>query len=149
MAFNILESSVDRVGEAREKMPKQSVSEPQAWRTGESADEKTPSFSKNETDIQIIHLELLWNLTRVFAKLESGQIASQMTLISEKTRDSTQISKSNVKSSKSQGTSWTDDMARRYKKMPLTRALLLMHTTLVQDTKNENLGKNLQVKKHE
>ena len=114
---------------------------------GQESSEKPWSSSKNDVDIQIIHLELLFNLTRMLAKLEHGPSVSWMTLASgEKTKSSSTISRSQGKNSKSQDTSWVEDLIKKYNKLPLTRALLLMHTTQIQDTSKETAQQNLQVR---
>ena len=114
---------------------------------GQESNERPWNGSKNDVDIQIIHLELLFNLTRMLAKLERGPSVSWMTLASgEKTKSSSTISRSQVKNSKSHDTSWVQDLIKRYNKLPLTRALLLMHTTQIQDTSKETAQQNLQVR---
>ena len=129
MAFNILESSVERVSEARNKMAKLYGSEP------------------FHMDIQIIHMELLFNLTRVLTKLESGKVTSEMIINLDKTKSSSTISRSELKNIKpTQDTSWTADIVKRYNKLPLTRAFLLMHKTQTEETTKETEQRNLQVR---
>jgi hypothetical protein len=112
----------------------------------QEGDDKASDCSKNNIDIEIIHLELLFNLMRILAKLETGRISSEISLNPEKEKSSPALRQSQAKNSKSQDTSWAVDiMVKRYNKLPITRALLLMHTTQIQESTSETAQRNLKV----
>lgn len=69
-----------------------------------------------------------------------------MTLGVGKTSSFSTAHKSHVANSKIQYTPWTAEIVKKYNKLPLTRAFLLMHKTQIQGTSREGAQQNLQVK---
>lgn len=105
---------------------------------------KRSGFSKNDMDLQILKMELLFNMMRLLSKLVSGRYHSAMVPGLQKSMtSSTTLLKNRGKSRDT--SSWIEDIVKKYTRLPIARAMFLMHKTQIDEITREKAKENLKV----